>query len=251
MSHVAVAATEAHGGKVWAHVKGGYVNLPVARVSLRGSYPGGPTYFTGISVGAIYVNPDGYATLDFASVTIARQPPTQNDATLRSLKVTGAKLSPSFLFDLADYTVSVGHDTATATIEAVANQSSATVAYEPTYAGGAALYQRGLAVGDNLVTITVTAPDGVTTKAYTVTIDRPSPPSSVATLDSLAVAGATTSPAFQSSVESYSATVRSHVSLVTLDLEPSDDGRISRSVRPTPVPDPTAGRYSWTSGPTR
>ena len=151
--------------------------------------------------------------------------PPSNNATLSNLEVEGAVLFRSFLYDLLDYTAMAAHDTATSTITAMAAESGATIDYVPGDAdvdtGG---YQRTLVTGDNLVTITVTAPDGVTTQSYTVTINRAAPPSTDATLKRLAIAGATTSPGFQSSVKSYSTTVRARMSVVTVELEPSDDG---------------------------
>ena len=194
------------------------------QVNLRASHPGGPPAETVVAVFSIRSGLD-FLFSRYFFIKVFRSAPTQTDATLDSLELEGADLFPSFLYDFQEYTASAAHDTATATIKATANQPSATLAWDPLDAdAGTDDYQRTLTAGDNLVTITVTAPDGNTTLDYTVTIDRPPPPSTDATLSSLSVSGATISPAFASNVTTYSATVRSHASLVTLELATSDDG---------------------------
>ena len=224
VSQITLAPTEPFNGGLLIRPRDANSGQDGHQVNLRGSHPGGGPAETVVAVFFIRTDQD-YAYSSYFLIKVFRSPPTRNDATLDSLEVTGAELFPSFLYDFQEYTAAASHDTATATIEAVSNQPDATVDFEPTTAGSTSEpYQRTLSEGDNPVAITVTAPNGTTTKTYTVTINRAMLPSSDATLGRLEVAGATISPAFQSSVTSYSSTVRSHVSLITLELETSDDG---------------------------
>ena len=240
VSQITLAPTEPFNGGLLIRPRDANSGQDGHQVNLRGSHPGGGPAETVVAVFFIRIDQD-YAYSSYFLTKVFRSPPTRNDATLDSLEVTGAELFPSFLYDFQEYTASASHDTVTATIQAVANQSDAMVAYTPEDAdAGTEHNQRTLSEGDNPVTITVTAPNGATIKEYTVTINRVMPPSSDATLKSLAVAGATISPAFQSSSESYSTTVRSHVSLITLELETSDDGA-SIEVSPTDANDEAEG----------
>ena len=232
VSQITVAATEAHGGEAWVIPSDADPDLPGHQVKLRAGHPGGQPAQTAFAVvvarefsqsGDPCVN--CYTCGSIYRVVVTRGAPTETDATLKSLEVSGAELSRSFLYDFVDYTASASHDTATATIKALPNQAGATVSYDPMDADDSADgYQRTLTAGDNPVTITVRAPDGTTTQDYTVTINLASPAFTDATLESLAIGGATVSPSFESSVKAYAATVASRISLITLDLETGDDG---------------------------
>ena len=193
-AEITLTATEANGGLVWYSPDDSNTNEDGHQVNLRSSRPGaGPAetvFFIILPYGS-----NGRTFFDYHMVKVFRSPPTRNDATLVSLEVEGRTLVPSYVYDLLEYTASASHDTAAATVKAAANQPGGSLDYNPADADdNAEDYQGTLAVGDNLVTITVTAPDGTTTLDYTVTINRPSPPSTDATLKSLAVTGATLSP---------------------------------------------------------
>ena len=219
-----MTATAANGGVVGITPGDANADLAGHQVDLRTSHPGGNPAETVICIVVPYES-NGWTYFQYYFVKVSREAPIATDATLEALEVEDYDLSPSFVYDLLDYTVSAGHDSETATIRAVANQSDATVAYNPAETdANTAGYQRTLSAGDNLVTITVTAPDGATTQDYTVTVNQPAPPSTDATLKSLAAAGATLSPAFQSGVKSYATTVRSRIALLNLALAATDDG---------------------------
>ena len=241
-AQITVMATEAHGGTAQVIPADANHDLLGHQVNLRGTHPGGEPLQTSFVVVVRYRHP-GYSwslsSLDCYFVKVTRAAPTENDATLKSLEVSGAALSRSFLYDFVDYTASASHETATATIKALPNQAGATVSYDPVDAAdGTEDYQRTLTAGDNPVTITVTAPDGTTTQNYTVTINRAHlPPSTDATLKSLAVADATIMPGFQSDTKNYAATVASRISLITLDLETVDDGATVAVNPPDASPD--------------
>ena len=97
---------------------------------------------------------------------------------LRLLKLSDVDIGP-FLHGAFDYEAEVANSVSVTTViaeRAFTNGSSA-ITIE---AGGStadadantAGHQVNLAVGENVITITVTAPDGVNTETYTVTITR-------------------------------------------------------------------------------
>jgi hypothetical protein len=102
-----------------------------------------------------------------------------SDATLRSLTVSSGELyfDPAVTY----YTVKVANSVTNIDVTGTANHSAATVTGNVT--------GMALEVGDNAVTITVIAEDGITSKTYTVTIHRSSGTalSDDATLSSLTV----------------------------------------------------------------
>ena len=92
-------------------------------------------------------------------------------AYLGSLSVGGIGIE-GFVTTTTDYAVTLGNFIERATIALTTWDGNASVAYSPADADpGASAYQAPLEVGDNVVTITVTAEDG-TTRDYTVTIIR-------------------------------------------------------------------------------
>ena len=86
------------------------------------------------------------------------------DATLASLSVEGASLSPAFDAGVLVYRASV--DAETVTVSASATDGGASVAYGPAADGDAALADHQVAApeGETLVEVTVTAPDGKTVR---------------------------------------------------------------------------------------
>lgn len=98
------------------------------------------------------------------SITVENPPPAQpsSNASLSSLKVSGATLSPAFKAGTTKYTATVKHKTDKVTISGNAVD------------GGSCegLGTFNVNVGENVRYITVTAADGKTKKTYTVTIIR-------------------------------------------------------------------------------
>ena len=96
------------------------------------------------------------------------------DATLSGLALSDVNIST---FDPAttDYTASVGNDVTETTVTATANDGGAAYVIK---LGGVedADGTVALAVGDNAISVVVTAEDGQTTQTYTVTVNRAGPP---------------------------------------------------------------------------
>ena len=108
-------------------------------------------------------------------MTVTRAEPPSTDASLSSLALSGVTLAPAFAAGTYAYTASVDNDVTEATITPTANDDGATYTIKlggVTDADGTI----SLAVGDNVITVEVTAEDGSTAKAYTLTVTRAGPP---------------------------------------------------------------------------
>ncbi len=110
---------------------------------------------------------DGTTALYYA-VTINRAAAASTDATLSSLTISSGTLSPAFASGTTDYTAGVGNSVTSLTVTPTVNESHATVQVN----SGSASNPINLNVGSNTVTVMVTAQDGTTTDAYTITVTR-------------------------------------------------------------------------------
>jgi hypothetical protein len=98
-----------------------------------------------------------------------------NDASLASLAVSPGKLSPDFHPGVLAYTVALTHGIDSVTL-------TATPAYSEAHLAGDVGAKKALEVGDNLLSVVVTAEDGVTTQTYTLTVTRAAPATGVEAL---------------------------------------------------------------------
>ena len=108
-------------------------------------------------------------------VTVVDEPTPSNDATLSALSLGSVSLSPAFDSETTTYTASTTNATNTVTATP-ANAGAKVVITNKGTAGNAVEIPNGTAVtwqtGSNTLTVTVTAEDGTTTKAYTVTVTK-------------------------------------------------------------------------------
>lgn len=108
-------------------------------------------------------------------VTVVDEPTPSNDAALSALSLGSVSLSPAFDPDTDTYTASTTNATNTVTATP-ANAGAKVVITNKGTTGGAVEIPNGTAAtwqaGANTLTITVTAEDGTTTKAYTVTVTK-------------------------------------------------------------------------------
>lgn len=108
-------------------------------------------------------------------VTVVDEPTPSNDATLSALSLGSVSLSPAFDSETTTYTASTTNATNTVTATP-ANAGAKVVITNKGTAGNAVEIPNGTAAtwqaGTNTLTITVTAEDGTTTKAYTVTVTK-------------------------------------------------------------------------------
>lgn len=118
----------------------------------------------------------GTSTLASKSITIS----SSSNAELASLTLSAGSLSPAFVSALTDYTTSLSYATSSLKLTAVSVQPAATLqlrlngAPYAALASGAPSADLPLNVGANTIQILSTAPDGVTTKSYSVTVLRES-----------------------------------------------------------------------------
>ena len=138
-----------------------------------------------------------------------------SDATLYSLSVSGATLSPAFSSDKTSYTTDIDYRTKPLTINYKTTDSKATAKVSG---------NSSLKVGKNTITITVTAEDG-TTKKYTIVAnmaENPNPESSDCTLSDVKISSGTITPEFKSNVYEYTVNVPADVDKITMDPTPND-----------------------------
>ena len=149
---------------------------------------------------------------------VVRRDARSDDATLEDLKLSEGALSPAFNMATTVYDVLVGHAVEEVTVTAKANDDNASVAYDP----GSTV---DLDVGDNTITVTVTAEDGTTTKAYKVTVERAKPGvSSNADLKELTLSDVPVlTPEFDPAMLEYTASVGNAVEEVTVTATANDD----------------------------
>ncbi|GHT20945.1 hypothetical protein FACS189430_00210 [Bacteroidia bacterium] len=131
------------------------------------------------------------------------------DANLSSLSVNQGTLTPAFNANTTSYSVNVANSVANITISATANHSAANVV---------GTGSQSLKVGNNALSVVVTAEDGATKKTYTVNITRAAlvVQSNDANLSSLSVNQGTLTPAFNANTTSYSVNVANSVANITI-----------------------------------
>ena len=97
------------------------------------------------------------------------------DVTLNSLGVSDAVLSPGFDPDVVLYTALIDAGTASVTLSAVANDDEGRVAFGPSEDADVEQpgHQVAVPYGESLMTVTVTAANGETKRAYRVVAMRP------------------------------------------------------------------------------
>ncbi len=116
----------------------------------------------------------GGAITGTGSIRVLTPPPSSN-ATLAALSVGSANLSPAFSPLTGTYSTSVPNTVSTITVTPTVAGEGATVTVNSTpVVSGAASGPIALSVGPNLITTLVRAQDGVTTRTYTVNVNRAS-----------------------------------------------------------------------------
>ena len=167
--------------------------------------------------GTLYVNgpagPDGLNLLTETS---------SSNVYLSSLAVAGYDLTPVFNATITDYTVDVPSDVYSVDITAITADATANIKINgEAVASGTAQTVDNLVVGDNKVTVEVTAEDGIAVNAYTITIKRaketePPQGSSNATLSGLTVVGYDLDQTFDATTNTYTVNVPNNVSSVDI-----------------------------------
>ena len=154
---------------------------------------------------------DGSTKTYTVSVTRA----ASSDATLSALALSSGTLSPTFDAATTTYSATVANATTSLTVTPTVNQANARVEVNDVNIWPPATTSPpiSLAIGNNVVSVKVTAQDG-TTKTYTVSVTRAA--SSDATLSALALSSGTLSPTFDAATTTYSATVANATTSLTV-----------------------------------
>ena len=141
------------------------------------------------------------------TITVTRADATTIDATLSGLTLSTGTLSPVFDSSTISYTASIPYGTTTLTTTPTVNQAGATITVNTVATtSGSASASLNMSVGDNTVTILVTAPDGTTHKTYTITVTRAAASNS-AWLGGIELSAGTLVPAFHWSTLNYTVTL--------------------------------------------
>ncbi|MBJ7427349.1 MAG: cadherin-like beta sandwich domain-containing protein, partial [Bacteroidia bacterium] len=128
------------------------------------------------------------------------------NANLSALTISSGTLSPTFAASTTSYTASVSNSTASITVTPTRSDANATIQARvnggsySTVTSGSASGALSLNVGSNTIDVLVTAHNGLTTQAYTITVTRIS---TDATLSALTISSGTLSPTFASGTTSY------------------------------------------------
>lgn len=97
-----------------------------------------------------------------SAIAIGAESGASNDAKLSALQISPGSLSPAFSPDRTEYSIQVNNDVAKIAVSAKTNDAKAKFVISST----------DLAVGDNTITVKVTAEDGKTVKNYVIKVKR-------------------------------------------------------------------------------
>ena len=123
------------------------------------------------SITVVVTAEDTSTTLTY-TVTVTRDAPLSNDATLSSLSLSDGTLDPTFMSGTQSYTASVANSVTSTMVTAETTDPNAA---EPVIKLDGTEDTDGtvdLAEGDNIITVEVTAEDTTTTLTYQVTVTR-------------------------------------------------------------------------------
>jgi len=122
------------------------------------------------TITTVVTAPDGVTTKTF-TITVFRAFST--DANLSQMQPSAGTMSPVFTPVITAYTDAVNNSNASITITPMVQHPLATLTVNgAALASGTTSAAIPLAVGPNTITTVVTAPDGITTKTYTLTVNR-------------------------------------------------------------------------------
>ena len=146
----------------------------------------------GSNVITVEVTAEDDSTTRTYTVTVIRAEPPSTDATLGGLTLSGIDFG-TFASGTTSYTAQVAYSVSETTVPPTVNDSGASYVIKlggVTDADG----DISLGVGSNVITVEVTAEDDSTTRTYTVTITRATPPSTDAMLSALTLSGINLAP---------------------------------------------------------
>ena len=187
---------------------------------------GSPSTVNGLTVGpntvTVVVTAQDGTTQTTYTVTVTR---LSNNATLSNLTINPGTLTPPFASGTTGYAATVSNATTSLTVTPTATDANATITVNNTVvASSNASGPIALNVGNNVISVVVTAQDGTTTDTYTISVSRA--PSSIVTLSNLTISSGTLNPVFNSSTLSYVASVSNATTSVTVTPTTADPTEI-------------------------
>ena len=151
------------------------------------------------------------------TIIVNRSAPLIDNADLRDLTLSQGNLSPAFEKDVVSYTASVPYRFDSITVTPSALYSGIiTKINGSTVADGTASEAISLNVGSNEIIVETIAIDGVTTKTYTIIVERTVPLVDNADLFGLTLSQGSISPAFSEDNSFYTANVNYAYSSITV-----------------------------------
>jgi protocatechuate 3,4-dioxygenase beta subunit len=159
------------------------------------------------------ISADGTATRTYAVIVTRANGSVSADASLSALTISTGTLSPAFAPAITNYAVAVDNSVGVIVVTPIATSGAATITVNAIEVpSGSASNALTLNVGVNILTLVVTAQDGVTMFTYTVAVTRaPASVSSDATLSGLQLSAGSLSPGFSSGTLQYTAEVNNTV----------------------------------------
>jgi len=159
-------------------------------------------------------------SLDGSGMSVASSIYASHNADLAGLSLSAGSLNPSFSSGTLAYTASVNSTVDSVHVVPSAADSAATITVNGVaVSSGAASQTIYLSAGSTYINIAVTAEDGYTQKAYSITVARPS---GSAYLSGLYISGESLDQAFNKTRTSYTSTV--NTSSITVTATPEDSG---------------------------
>jgi len=141
-----------------------------------------------------------------------------NNASLKEMRIDVEGITPKFSKNITSYSVVISNDINNINVVAVPEDSSASV----TVSGN-----NNLIEGSNVITISVTAPDGKTRKNYIINVTKTANPDLAnASLENLAIENVTLNPEFNSEVINYTAEVEKDVENLNILAVPQRENAI-------------------------
>ncbi|MDB4925781.1 gliding motility-associated C-terminal domain-containing protein, partial [Mucilaginibacter sp.] len=101
------------------------------------------------------------------------------NAVATNLTIGSGTLSPTFASGTFAYTISVGYNVNYITLTPTFDPTASATIYGTPVPNGSPSYNIGLNAGNNVITLVITAQDGVTKNTYTLTVYRALPPSAI------------------------------------------------------------------------
>ena len=150
------------------------------------------------------------------TITVNRASPVSNNADLSDLTISLGTLTPAFAPGTTSYTDSVAYTVLGLTVTPTSADTGASITVNGTaVTSGSSSQDISLSIGDNTIDVIVTALDGITTKTYTITVNRAAA-SSNADLSTLIVSQGTLTPAFASGTITYTDSVANSAASITV-----------------------------------